>query len=264
VGEPLLDQTAHRPWPLPNRPFVMHQTWHDLLFAHWPVPAETMRALIPAQMELDTYDGMAWVGVVPFRMSGVRPRSLPGLPWLSAFPELNVRTYVHTPAPDGAPATITRPGVYFFSLEATNPLAVAGARMAYHLPYFQAAMSLTEDTGTIHYRSKRTHKGAPPAEFAGEYGPTDGIYHSQPGSLEHWLTERYCLYTVDPNGKLIIAEIHHIPWPLQPARATITTNTMAAAAGIDLPTREPLLHFARRLDMIAWLPAPVEPLLASY
>lgn len=225
----------------------MRQSWHDLLFAHWPIPPDVMAAALPPQIELETYDGMAWIGIVPFRMSGIAPRRVTTAPWISAFPELNVRTYVRS----RDPAT-PKPGVAFFSLDATNPVAVSIARHVYRLPYFRAAMKLRERQGVIDYTSTRTHQGAPPAAFRGRYGPTDGIYHARPGTLEHWLTERYCLYTVDRRGRVYRAEIHHQPWPLQPADAEIIDNSMALAAGIDLPDIEPLLHFARRIDVLIW------------
>lgn len=243
----LLQETAHRPWPLPTGPWVMTQSWHDLLFAHWPIPAPIMRALVPPQIELDLFDNTAWVGVVPFRMSGVRPRLVPAVPWLSAFPELNVRTYVKARDPANP-----RPGVYFFSLEAANPVAVAIARSLFKLPYFNAQMSLREDGSCIHYQSHRTHRGASPAEFLARYGPTGEIYQARVGTLERWLTERYSLYTTGPSGRLYIGEIHHQLWPLQPAEAEIEINTVAAASQIDLPAIPPFLHFARRLDVIIW------------
>ncbi len=251
--------TDHRPWPLPRQPWIMRQTWHDLLFAHWPIPAATMRAHIPAPLVLDTFEGMAWIAVVPFRMSGVTGRGLPAMPWLSAFPELNVRTYVTAPVPpDGDPSaldpTVRKPGVYFFSLEAANWLAVAIARNLFRLPYFNADMRLTyrdNHVDHIDYTSHRTHRGAPPADFVGSYGPVGEPYLSKDGSLEHWLTERYCLYTTH-GGKLYRGDIHHLPWPLQPATADIHTNTMTEAAGITLPATAPLLHFARRLEVIVW------------
>jgi len=231
----------------------MTQTWLDLLFAHWPIPVETMRPLVPPQLELDTFDGAAWLGVVPFRMAGVRLRCTPALPWLSAFPELNVRTYVRDHA-----RTEAKPGVYFFSLDAGNPVAVTLARRFFKLPYFRAHMRLLHEDKTLHYRSYRTHGGVPFAEFVGRYAPVGPVYHATPGTLEHWLTERYCLYTVDRRGRVYRAEIHHLPWPLQPATAEIAVNTMAAAAGIDLPDTPPLLHFARRLEMVAWPLDPVQ------
>lgn len=243
----IIQVNDHRPWPLPRGPWVMAQQWLDLLFAHWPIPVATMRALVPPQLELDTWDGMAWVGVVPFRMQGVRPRLMPAVPWLSAFPELNVRTYVKV-----REQGIEKAGVYFFSLEAANSVAVAVARSTFQLPYFNAQMALVEKGGTIHYCSRRTHRQAPAAEFAGSYGPTGAVYQSKPGSFDAWLTERYALYTVDQQGRVYIGEIHHIPWPLQPANAIIDINTMAQASKLTLPTVLPILHFVRHLDVVVW------------
>jgi uncharacterized protein YqjF (DUF2071 family) len=235
--------TDHRPWPLPRGPWIMTQTWYDLLFAHWPVPMETLRPRIPSSLEIDTYDGQAWIGVVPFGMSRVYPRWTFPLPWLSYFLELNVRTYVRVG---------NKPGVYFFSLDAENPIAVEVARRWYKLPYFNARMSLHYEGDWIRYASHRTHKAAPPADFRARYRPTGDAFRSQPGSLEAWLTERYCLYTVDPKGKVYRGEIHHVPWPLQPAEAEIEVNTMTEPYGIHLPDTKPLLHFARRIETIEW------------
>jgi uncharacterized protein YqjF (DUF2071 family) len=221
----------------------MRQTWRDLLFMHWPAPAEAVRARLPPGLEVDTFDGRTWLAVVPFRMSGVRPRYVPPLPWLSAFPELNVRAYV---VRDG------RPGVWFFSLEAGNPVAVAAARRLYHLPYYHARMASTPKGAGILYASRRVHRGAPPAEFAGWYGPVGEPIRSRPGTLEHWLTERYCLYAADAAGRLYRGEIHHDPWPLQAAEAEVRVNSMAASHGLSLPDVRPLLHFARRLDVVVW------------
>lgn len=249
----ILSAHAHRPWPLPRGPWVMAQQWLDLLFAHWPIPVETMRALVPPQLPLDTWDGLAWVGVVPFRMQGVRPRLTPAFPWLSAFPELNVRTYVKV-----RDRGVEKTGVYFFSLEAANPVAVAVARSTFKLPYFNARMSLVEKAGTIHYHSRRTHRNAPAAEFVGSYHPTGGVYQSQSGAFDAWLTERYALYTVSGHGQVYIGEIHHLPWPLQPATAEIAVNTMAAASRLMLPATQPILHFARHLDVVVWPLRPTE------
>lgn len=217
----------------------MKQTWHDLLFAHWPLSPAVLRPLVPAKLVLDIFDGECWIGVVPFRMSGIRARALPPLPGLSHFPELNVRTYV---------TYGSRPGVYFFSLDAANLPAVWAARAFYHLPYFRAAMISHENDGSIHYSSRR-HRV--PAEFRGIYRPTGEARLRDKESIEYWLTERYCLYTIH-GGEVYHCEIHHPPWPLQDAEAELETNTMAAAAGIVLPASKPLLHFARRQDVLIW------------
>jgi uncharacterized protein len=239
----ILNDVAHRPWALPDAPWVMTQTWHDLLFAHWPVDADALRPHVPSGFEIDQHDGQAWLGIVPFRMTNVAPRGVPALPWISAFPELNVRTYVRAGG---------RAGVYFFSLDAANPVAVGVARTMAHLPYFTAEMTVEERDGWFHYASRRKRAGAPRAELVAKYRPIGPADPPVPGTLEHFLTERYCLFTVDPSFHAYRLDIHHPPWPLQPAEAEIQVNTMAEAAGIRVPSMAPLLHFARRQDMVAW------------
>lgn len=223
----------------------MTQTWHDLLFAHWPVDASVLQPMIPQQLPLDLFEGQAWVGVVPFHMSGIRGRGLPAIPGFSRFPELNVRTYVTLHG---------KPGVFFFSLDAASRAAVWAARRFYHLPYFFAEMSVNADDDLISYMSRRI---SGEAEFRASFAPIEPVKLSTAGSLEHWLTERYCLYTVH-EGEVWRCEIHHQPWPLQRARAEITINTMSSAAGITLPATSPLLHFSRRLDVLIWPLRPVD------
>lgn len=244
----ILKATAHRPWPMPSAPWVMTQTWHDLLFAHWPVDAAALREKIPAGFEVDEFEGQAWVGVIPFHMSHVAPRGVPPLPWISAFPELNVRTYVRV---DGVP------GVYFFSLDAANPLAVRVARAIVHLPYHSAAMTVSEQDGWIRYDSRRTSSSGPPAEFLGRYRPIGKVQAPMKGTLEHFLTERYCLFTVDSGFHACRLDIHHPPWPLQEAEAQIDVNTMAEAASIRMPDIAPRLHFCKRQDVFIWMLARV-------
>jgi uncharacterized protein len=223
----------------------MAQSWHDLLFAHWPVDAAVLRPLIPLRLQIDTFEGKAWLAIVPFRMTGVRLRGTPAVPWLSAFPELNVRTYVT----DGKKA-----GVWFFSLDAGNSIAVAIARAWFHLPYFHARMRCREQDGWIQYQSERTHRKASAGLMEGRYRPIGEVRSPQPGTLEHFLTERYCLYTADARARIIRGEIHHSPWPLQVAEAEFTVNSMAEAAEVELPARKPLLHFSRRQDVVVWRP----------
>jgi uncharacterized protein len=221
----------------------MAQTWDNLLFAHWSLPPDHLRRLLPSGVELDTFDGQAWLGVVPFCMSGVRPRMVPALPLLSAFAELNVRTYVTAQG---------KPGVWFFSLDAASRLAVEGARHLYHLPYFNAAMNVEIDGESVNYSSVRKDSRTAPGEFRGSYRPISEVYTSTPGTLDSWLTERYCLYAARSDGVLYRGEIHHPPWPLQRAEAEFQVNTVAAAHGIRLPNTAPLLHYARRLDVLIW------------
>lgn len=233
---------------LGGAPWVMHQRWTDLLFAHWPVAPDLVRPLLPPSLTLDTFEGEAWVGVIPFHMSNVRPRGVPPLPGISAFQELNVRTYVRVGG---------RAGVWFFSLDASNPLAVRAARAAVHLPYYDARMQMTVGADrTVRYRSDRTHRAAPPATFDASYAAEGATYRAPSGTLEHFLVERYELFSAGPRG-LLSVRIAHAPWPLQRAVARIERNTMGAAAGIRLGGEPQQLHFASRVDVQTWLPEVV-------
>jgi len=245
----ILSRVSHRPWPMPAAPWLMTQTWHDLLFAHWPIDAAQLAGRIPAPLEIDTFDGAAWLGIVPFRMTNVAPRAVPAMPWVSAFPELNVRTYVR--AGD-------RPGVYFFSLDAGNPLAVGIARTLFNLPYHTASMQVTVEDGAVSYRSERRGDHGVDALLTASYEPDGDIFQAKPGSLEYFLTERYCLYTIGDDGGARRLDIHHPPWALQTATATFQSNTMAEANGLATASVAPLLHFAKRQDMVAWLPTPTD------
>jgi uncharacterized protein YqjF (DUF2071 family) len=242
----VITETAHRPWPLPAQRWTMAQTWSDLLFAHWPVDERSLRALLPEPLAIDTFDGTAWLGITPFEVSGLRLRGTPPLPRFSRFPELNVRTY----ASFGG-----KPGIWFFSLDAGSAAAVAGARRTYRLPYHHADVAITRSGQRLRYASVRTSSDGPPAALRAEYAPTGVPQAAVAGTLEHWLTERYCLYTLDERQRPMRAEIHHPPWPLQPAIATFEANTMPPA-GVDPPDQEPLLHFARRQDVVIW---PLRP-----
>jgi uncharacterized protein YqjF (DUF2071 family) len=239
----ILKTVAHRPWPLPESPWVMTQIWHELLFAHWPIEPGKLCPLVPSILPLDTYKGQCWVGIVPFHMTYVRPRWAPPVSNLSSFVELNVRTYVTLHG---------IPGVYFFSLDASNSIAVAIARAMFHLPYFNAVMRSERVDDTIHYSSRRTHRGAPPAEFKATFRPIAPITYAQPGSLESWLTERYCLYTEMGSEGVYRGDIHHVPWPLQSAELEANVDTMAISHGINLPDIPPLLHYSERLEVLIW------------
>jgi len=239
----ILKEVSHRPWPMPNAPWVMTQTWHDLLFAHWPADLRELRARVPRQFELDVFNGEAWVGIVPFHMTNVAPRGFPSLPWISAFPELNVRTYIRVQ---------DRPGIYFFSLDAGSMLAVATARTLLNLPYYSASMRVRPYAGGIEYESRRK-SGERVASLMASYAPTGSPFRAAAGTLEYFVTERYCLYHLNHRGTPYRLEIHHPPWPLQPAEGRFTANTMAEAAGISL-SGPPLLHFSKRQDVVAWLP----------
>jgi uncharacterized protein YqjF (DUF2071 family) len=246
--EETLSLHEHRPYPLPSGTWALSMRWHDLLFMHWPVAESVLRPLIPPALHLDAFDGSAWLGVVPFRMAEVRPRFLPAVPWLSGFPELNLRTYVTAGG---------KPGIWFFSLDAGNPVAVRLARATFHLPYFDAEMSCGVADDGVRYRSIRTHRGAPAAEFAARYRPAGEPSESQLGSLENFLTERYCLYAADGRKNVFRGDIHHRLWPLRVAEAEVERLEMTRQIGVDLPDTEPILHFSGRLDVLAWFPRRV-------
>ena len=232
----------------PSGPWVMVQRWHDLLFAHWRCEMSDLRPLIPSPLAIDTFDGSPWIGVIPFYMSGVRMRATPPIPTANAFLELNVRTYV---------TLDDRPGVWFFSLDAESMLAVIGARLGINLPYFRAAMSLTKRDRAITYTSDRWSIAGAPASFAANYQPIGPAFTAAPGTIEHFLTERYALYAASGGKRIWRGDIVHPPWSLQPAEARIDRNSMIAAAGIGAPGHAPLLHFAAFQDVRLWWPARV-------
>jgi uncharacterized protein YqjF (DUF2071 family) len=227
----------------------MGQTWTDLLFAHWQVRPAALEKVVPPQLPLDTFEGGAWLGVTAFGVRNLRPRLTWPVPFLSTFPEINVRTYVSVGG---------RPGIYFFSLDADSALAVATARRLYRLPYFHARASIERDGETVLYESRRRSADAPaPAAFRSRYQPAGECFHASPGSLDHWLSERYCLYTLEERRRVLRGEIHHPPWPLQAAEADIEMNTMATEVGVEL-AGAPLLHYAQRQDVVFWTLEPVD------
>jgi len=218
--------------------------WRELLFAHWVVDASAVRALIPAGLQLDLFEGRCYVGAVPFLMEGVTPRLVPPLPGLHAFPELNLRTYVTAEG---------KPGVWFFSLDAGQKLAVRTARRFFHLPYFDAKFEIDVAGERVSYSAVRTHRGAADAKFSATYWPTGPVYESAAGTLDAWLTDRYCLYAADSAGRIYRGEIDHPPWPLQKAEAMIHTNTLGDWLGIQMNQEPAALHFAKSLDVHAWM-----------
>lgn len=228
-----------------GRPWVARMRWLDLLFAHWPLRPSALDDLLPPGLELDTFDGEAWLGIVPFTMDDVAPRGLPALPRLSRFTELNVRTYVLHRG---------RPGVLFLSLDAASRLTVEGARVVFRLPYFRAEMASARSGDTVAYRSRRTDRRGPPATFTARYRATGPAAPAALGSLEDWLTRRMRLFSFDGRGRILRTEIEHPDWSLRPAEAEFLDNTMAAGHGLALPDTPPHLVVADRLDVHAWLP----------
>ncbi|MFB5760891.1 YqjF family protein [Paenibacillus medicaginis] len=234
----------HRPFELPEDPWVMKQVWNKLLLAHWPVRQEELLPCIPDGLELDLWEGEAWLSLIPFYITGLRLRGTPPVLWLSRFAELNVRTYVTCGG---------KPGIFFFSLDAERRLAVETARLL-HLPYMYARMFVGRENDWITYRSERRDRRGRPAVFEALYRPAGGEkFTAQPGTLLYWLTERYRLYAADGAGKLYAGDIHHIPWELQEAELRIRRNTMAEAHGIYPRSQQPaLISFAERQETLFW------------
>ncbi len=213
----------------------MGQTWDDLLFVHYRVPVERLRPLVPGGLQLQEHSGSGWLGVTPFVVTGLRARGLLPLPFASSFRELNVRTYVTR---DG------KPGIWFFSLDASSRVAVEAARRLYRLPYFEAEISLRRRGEQILYDCSRDGGKA----FSAAYRPNGEVFTAEPGSLEHFLTERYCLYA-EHEDALYRAEIHHRPWPLQPAEAHVDLNTMPP---VKVSQGDPMVHYSARQDVVIW------------
>lgn len=232
-----------------ERPWIGHMVWRDLLFAHWPVPARVLRPCVPGTLEIEEFEVTAWIGVVPFLMTGIRPRWLPPAPGWSRMLELNVRTYVRTGGVSG---------VWFFSLDIESWAAVAGARAVYHLNYFHARMAMERGAGgRIRYESRRAHRGAAGAEFRGEYRPVSDPYVAAAGSLEDWLTARFVLFAADRRGRIFRGDIDHAPWPLQRARAEFEHNTMGGQIGVVLSKAPELLHYSKAVRVRVWGPEQI-------
>jgi uncharacterized protein YqjF (DUF2071 family) len=230
----------------PDQPVLLHQNWHHLLFLHWEVPAAELQSLLPLKLTVDTFEGKAFVGLVPFTLSGVRPILTPPLPWISSFHEINVRTYVHCEGRD--------PGVWFFSLDASSAIAVAAARAAYKLPYFGADVEFAAGEGaspSIDFTSRRTDpRGAMPADARLRYQPIEGPFApAAPGTLEHFLVERYILYAEDDRRELHRARVHHQPYPLQRADVSVLEETLVWAAGIRRQEHPAYRHYASEVNV---------------
>jgi uncharacterized protein YqjF (DUF2071 family) len=224
----------------PARRAVMKQRWSRLLFLHWPVPAEAIGLLLPRGLTLDTYAGQAWVGLVPFVVTGARPVFLPGLPGVSDFVEVNVRTYVHDRGRD--------PGVWFFSLDASSRVAVRTARALYHLAYRWAEMAAEVSGERVRFRSRRAERGSRPVGCTLEYEPRGATAPARPGTLDHFLLERYVLYAAK-GDRLYRGRVHHAPYPAQEAAVDGLAEDLIQAAGLVRPPRDPLVHYASGVDV---------------
>src|SRR5574341_230356 len=235
-----LERLAIRERP-DGRPLML-QTWGKLLFMHWRIDQSELRPLIPEQLEIDTFDGTAWIGVIPFTMWDIRafPPFMPAVPGFSSAHELNVRTYVHHNCV---------PGVWFFSLDCNSTAAVLAARAFYHLPYYHADIDLEQGEATINYALRRTED--PAAHFKGSWNVGETIPFSHPDSLEFFLTERYCLYT-EHDRELYRARIHHQPWPLQQATMNSYESTMIEPLSVKALRGDPVVNYAEELHVDVW------------
>lgn len=239
---PALQHLDHRPWSLPIQPWTWRQNWYNLLFAHWPVPASEVRRLVPAGLNIQEFEGTSWFGVVPFHMTGVMRRPIPNLPWVSAFPELNLRLYVER---DG------KPGVWFLSLDASNPLAVWAAKRYFYLPYWHSRMRFHREAERVRFRSDYAGPSRK-VQFEADYYPISEPYLAPAGSLERFLTERYCLYSQSPRGGLYRCEVHHKPWPLQKAAGTVLADQLLAPHGLTTRGAAPILHYSPGVEVVVW------------
>jgi uncharacterized protein len=230
-----LDHVSHRPWPLPEGGWAQAQTWERLLFAHWSVAVDALRTQVPAQLELETFEGRAYLGLTPFKVTNLRLRGLPPVPLLSTFLELNCRTYVSYGG---------KPGIWFFSLDASSRFAVEGARRLYKLPYFRARMSGPPRFSSVRAQGQDTHS------WESVYRPIGPVDSAPTGTLEHFLAERYCLYAVDEHDCVHRAEIHHLPWRLQDAEAEVLRNSMPPR-GLDW-RGDPHVMYSERQDVLIW------------
>ncbi len=241
-------RTSHRPRPLPSGRWALTQRWNDLLFAHWPIPIAKMAALLPDWLEVDTFQGSAWLGAVPFWLDRIKVRGVPPVPGIRSFPDLNLRTYVRD--------QFTRaPGIYCFSLDASNLMAVLTARMFYHLPYYWSNMQLEQRSEReFAFYSQRRFSNRE-VVFNARYrglGPSTRLAENRSGTLEHFVTERSCLFSTDRTGQPVRANLHYVPWPLEDAEAEIERNDLAESIGLTLPDTDPILHYSRRLAVYIW------------
>lgn len=242
-----LTDVSHLPVPPPARAWSITMRWEELLFLHWRAPAEVLQRHLPSGLTIDTRDGSAWLGVVPFRMAATRFRLLPRIPTSHTFPELNLRTYVRHG---------DRAGVWFFSLDAASRLAVEGARWSFGLPYFQARMQCQRQGETVHYQHERRDRRGPAAAFMADWRAVGASQRSAPGTPEHFLTERYCLFAVR-RGRLLRGDIAHRPWQLAPAEVALANCDLTRLIDLSLAGPPESALVAQPVEVAAWSPVPV-------
>ncbi len=250
-------RTSHRPRQLPLGRWAMTQRWNDMLFAHWPVPAQTLAEKLPDELQVDTFQGSAWLGVAPFWMDRMKIRGVPPIPGARSFPALSLRTYVRD-------QRTGVPGMYFFSLDVSSLLAVGVGKVFYHMPFHWAQMRLEQKSDREFSFYGRRLLSSWPVAFRARYkglGPTHKLAENRSGTLENFLMERSCLFARNRAGQTIRASLHHVPWPLEEAEAEIEQNDLAASIGICLPNEKPVLYYSRRLAVYIWPAELVRPML---
>jgi hypothetical protein len=242
-----------------DRP-IGHHRWRNLLFVHWRVPPAEIAPLIPRPLAVDTYDGSAWIGLVPFHICGLRPWWSPPVWGISSFHETNVRTYVHWRGQD--------PGVWFFSLDAANSLAVTIARWRWRLPYYRAHMQLLRSGSKISYASERSVSGgkgprvdleAAIGEPINSAGEGAAVGHALPGTFEHFLVERYLLYAQGPNQSLTQGRVYHTPYPLRTAKIRRLEETLVEPLGLAPRSAPDHVLFSEGVDVDIFRLRPLTP-----
>jgi hypothetical protein len=254
-----LVRTSHRPRPLPSGRWLTRQRWNDLLFAHWPVSALSVEPLLPAGLEVDTFQGSAWLGVMPFWMDRIKVRGLPPIPGARSFPDPSLRTYVREERPGTQ-------GVFCLSLDSSNLLAVGAGRAMFRLPYYWAEMQMEQRTEREFSFFSRRRFADKQVIFKARYrglGPSPRLTDIRPGTLEYFLMERYCLFSSNQAGEPIRANLHHVSWSLEEAEAEIEQNDLAEVLGLRLPNQEPVLHYTRRLAVYVWPAELARPALVT-
>jgi uncharacterized protein YqjF (DUF2071 family) len=254
----LLYAVEHRPWLPPDSHWLLSQSWNDVLLLHFAMKPETLRRLVPEELTLELYEGVAWLTISPFSASHVRPSGVPPLPGISFSSQISVRTYVTMGG---------KPGIYYFSMDTTNLSTVWFARMFFRMQYWHSSIQVSGATinspktqnAEIHFRARRLHGPAAQngaARLDVEYAPEGAPTRARTGSLNEFLTERYCVYSCHRKS-FYRTEIHHQPWPLQQVQVDLRDNSMAEPLGLTLPEEPELCHFSRSLKMLTWAPERV-------
>lgn len=243
----ILMEQEHRPYQLPDSPWVSTQKWEDVLFLHWPVSPKELRPHIPPCLHLDLYDDAAWLGIVFFQVKGMRPRALPSVPCISSYLQLNVRTYT---------TYMGKPGIYFISLDVNSRLASILARAVYSLPFRAANMKIDKQGNEINMVSVMDHSYRKEG-FSCGFTPVSPAFYAKVDSFDYWLLERYCLWSLK-RGNLFRTDIHHTKWSLQKAEVIIRSNSMASFLPRKSFLDDPIVHYSALKHALFWLPVREE------